>query len=85
MLTLYQRLIFGYVLLLALLLALGLHDSLSLRRAAAFDHQAAIPTAAAVKARSQLARQATTLTTVCILGGGIVGGVSSGHVGRIGV
>jgi NtrC-family two-component system sensor histidine kinase KinB len=49
-----------------------LHDSLSLRRAAAFDHQAAIPTTVAVKARSQLARQATTLTTVCILGGVVI-------------
>ena len=39
MLTLYQRLIFGYVLLLALLLAVGLHDSLSLHQAAALDHQ----------------------------------------------
>jgi NtrC-family two-component system sensor histidine kinase KinB len=72
MLTLYQRLIFGYVLLLALLLALGLHDSLSLRRAAAFDHQPGIPTAAAVKTRSQLAGYATTLAAVCILGGLVI-------------
>ncbi len=49
MLTLYQRLIFGYVLLLALLLAVGLHDTLSLHQAAALDHQATVPTAAAVR------------------------------------
>ena len=63
MLTLYQRLIFGYVLLLALLLAVGLHDSLSLHQAAALDHQATLP--AAVQARAVLARHATIITTVC--------------------
>src|ERR1700761_1744903 len=72
MLTLYQRLIFGYVLLLALLLAVGLHDALSLHQASALDHQAAVPSAAAVKTRAQLARQATTLTTACLLAGVVI-------------
>ena len=43
MLTLYQRLIFGYVLLLSLLLAVGLHDALSLHQAAALDQQRLFP------------------------------------------
>ena len=67
MLTLYQRLIFGYVLLLALLLAVGLHDSLSLHQAAALDHHASLSTA--VQARSVLARRATIITTLCMLSG----------------
>ncbi len=67
MLTLYQRLIFGYVLLLALLLAVGLHDSLSLHQAAALDHHASL--SAAVEARAALARRATMITAVCVLGG----------------
>ena len=67
MLTLYQRLVFGYVLLLALLLAVGLHDSLSLHQAAALDHHASLSTA--VQARSVLARQATIITTLCMLSG----------------
>jgi NtrC-family two-component system sensor histidine kinase KinB len=69
MLTLYQRLIFGYVLLLALLAAVGLHDSLSLRQAAALDHQAALPAASAMQIRSALARRATIITSVCALSG----------------
>jgi signal transduction histidine kinase/HAMP domain-containing protein len=68
MLTLYQRLIFGYVLLLALLLAVGLHDSLSLHQAAALDQQG-VPTATAMAVRAALARQATTIATVCTLSG----------------
>src|SRR5271156_4490662 len=71
MLTLYQRLIFGYVLLLALLLAVGLHDSLSLHQAAALDHQA-VPTATAMAARAALAQRATTITTVCTLSGVLI-------------
>jgi signal transduction histidine kinase/HAMP domain-containing protein len=67
MLTLYQRLIFGYVLLLALLLAVGLHDSLSLHQAAALDHHASLSTA--VQARAVLARRATIITTLCMLSG----------------
>jgi NtrC-family two-component system sensor histidine kinase KinB len=67
MLTLYQRLIFGYVLLLALLLAVGLHDSVSLHQAAALDHHASLSTA--VQARSVLARRATIITTLCLLSG----------------
>jgi signal transduction histidine kinase len=70
MLTLYQRLIFGYVLLLALLLAVGLHGSLSLHQAAALDHHANL--SAAVQARSVLARRATIITTVCILSGVVI-------------
>ena len=67
MLTLYQRLIFGYVLLLALLLAVGLHDSLSLHQAAALDHHASLSTA--VEVRAALARRATMVTAVCVLSG----------------
>jgi NtrC-family two-component system sensor histidine kinase KinB len=65
MLTLYQRLIFGYVLLLALLVAVGLHDTLSLHQAAALDHQ----TTPAAQTRSELARRATVITSACIAGG----------------
>jgi signal transduction histidine kinase/HAMP domain-containing protein len=68
MLTLYQRLIFGYVLLVVLVLAVGLHDSLSLHQAAALDHQA-VPTATAMAKRAALARRANTVTTVCTLSG----------------
>ena len=67
MLTLYQRLIFGYVLLLALLLAVGLHDSVSLHQAAALDHHGSLN--AAVEARAALARQATIITVACLLSG----------------
>ena len=52
MLTLYQRLIFGYVLLLALLLAVGVHDSLSLHQAAALDHRPSVSAASAAAAGS---------------------------------
>jgi signal transduction histidine kinase/HAMP domain-containing protein len=69
MLTLYQRLIFGYVLLLALLVAVGLHDSLSLHQAAALDRQGALPAASAMQIRSALAHRAIILTSVCALSG----------------
>ena len=72
MLTLYQRLIFGYVLLLSLVLAVGLHDSLSLHQAAALDHQASVSTASAAQVRAGLARRATTITTVCTLSGVLI-------------
>ena len=71
MLTLYQRLIFGYVLLVALVLAVGLHDSVSLHRAAALDHQA-VPAATAMAARAALARRATTITAVYTLSGVLI-------------
>ena len=71
MLTLYQRLIFGYVLLLALVLAVGLHGSLSLRQAAALDHQA-VPAASTMAERAALARHATAITTVCTLSGVLI-------------
>jgi len=72
MLTLYQRLIFGYVLLLSLLLAVGVHGSLSLRQAAALDHEPMVSPAAAAHARGVLARRASTITTVCTLGGVLI-------------
>ena len=72
MLTLYQRLIFGYVLLLGLLLAVGVHGTLSLHRAATLDHQATLPTAAAAQERAVLGRRATTVATVCTLSGVLV-------------
>jgi PAS domain S-box-containing protein len=72
MLTLYQRLIFGYVLLLALLLAVSLHDGLSLHRAAALDHQATVPSASAAEERAGLARRATMITTLSILCGVLI-------------
>lgn len=59
MLTLYQRLIFGYVLLLGLLLALGLHDSLSLHQAITLNQEH----------RAALARQAAIITSACIASG----------------
>jgi len=71
MLTLYQRLIFGYVLLVALVLAVGLHDSVSLHRAAALDHQA-VPAATAMATRAALARRATTITAVYTLSGVLI-------------
>jgi signal transduction histidine kinase/HAMP domain-containing protein len=69
MLTLYQRLILGYVLLLALLVAVGLHGTLSLDRAAALDRQAALPASSAMQIRSTLAHRATIISTVCTLSG----------------
>jgi signal transduction histidine kinase/HAMP domain-containing protein len=59
MLTLYQRIIFGYVLLCALLLAVGLHDALTLHQATVLDGPA----------RMILARHATLVTTFCITAG----------------
>src|ERR1700722_16767367 len=72
MLTLYQRLIFGYVLLLALLLAVGLHDAFSLHQASALDHQAAVPTAAAVNPGPHPPPHAPPLTPGCILAGVVI-------------
>jgi signal transduction histidine kinase/HAMP domain-containing protein len=69
MLTLYQRLIFGYVLLLALLFAVGLHGSLALRKAAALDHQPMVPIAEATAVRDELAHRATHIAVACTLGG----------------
>jgi signal transduction histidine kinase/HAMP domain-containing protein len=69
--TLYQRLIFGYVLLLSLLLAVGLHTSLALRQAAALDHQAISP-AAAAHTRAALAREASAMTTICVIAGVLI-------------
>ena len=72
MLTLYQRLIFGYVLLLALLLAVGLHDSLSLHHAAALDHQATVPTAKQCRRAPCSPGESTIITTVCTLSGVLI-------------
>jgi NtrC-family two-component system sensor histidine kinase KinB len=69
MLTLYQRLTFGYVLLLALLLAVGVHDARSLHEAAALDHQPAVSAATAAQARLTLATHATMITSFCLLTG----------------
>ncbi len=69
MLTLYQRLIFGYVLLLALLLAVGLHASLALRKAAALDHQRTTPAAEVTAMREELAHRATDIAVISTLGG----------------
>jgi NtrC-family two-component system sensor histidine kinase KinB len=69
MLTLYQRLILGYVLLLGLLVAVGVNGSLSLHRAAALDRQAALPASSAMQIRSTLARRATIISSVCALSG----------------
>ena len=57
MLTLYQRLILGYLLLLSLLIGVGVHGVLSLRRAATLA-----PAAVVV-----LAKHAATLTALCAL------------------
>ena len=62
MLTLYQRIVFGYVLLLALLLAVGMHDTLSLHHAVALGGDA----------RMVLARHATLITTLCTLAGVLI-------------
>jgi signal transduction histidine kinase/HAMP domain-containing protein len=67
MLTLYQRLIFGYVLLLGLLLAVGIHAALSLHQGSALDHEAAVSVAQAAQVRATLARRSTVLVTVSFL------------------
>jgi signal transduction histidine kinase/HAMP domain-containing protein len=67
MLTLYQRLIFGYVLLLGLLLAVGLHATLSLHQGSALDHQATVSTAQAMQIRATLARRSMVLVTLSFL------------------
>ncbi len=69
MLTLYQRLIFGYVLLLALLVAVGLHGVVALHKAAALDHQPGVPAAEATALREALARHATDTATIYTIGG----------------
>jgi NtrC-family two-component system sensor histidine kinase KinB len=69
MLTLYQRLILGYVLLLCLLFGVGVHDSLLLHHAATLDQQAAVPAASAMQIRSGLARRATVTNIVCGVSG----------------
>jgi signal transduction histidine kinase/HAMP domain-containing protein len=70
--TLYQRLIFGYVLLLSLLLAVGLHASLALRQAAALDHQPAVSAASAAHTRAALAREANAITTSSVIAGVLI-------------
>ena len=75
MLTLYQRITFGYVLLLALLLAVGVHDARSLREAAVLDRQPAVSGPAAAQARLTLAHHATFITSFCMLAGLLVAGI----------
>ncbi|MGC2403393.1 MAG: ATP-binding protein [Acidobacteriaceae bacterium] len=72
MLTLYQRLIFGYVLLLGLLLAVGVHDALSLHQASAFDRQSKVSAGEAVRIRAALAQRATVIATVCSAAGVVI-------------
>ncbi|HTZ58900.1 MAG TPA: ATP-binding protein [Acidobacteriaceae bacterium] len=69
MLTLYQRLIFGYVIVLGLLLAVGIHDTVSLHQASALDHAANASSLPAAQVRAALASRATVLTTICSLSG----------------
>jgi two-component system, NtrC family, sensor histidine kinase KinB len=75
MLTLYQRLIFGYVLLLSLLLALGVHDVLSLRQASALDQPAKFSLAEGVKTRAALAQRAPVFATIFALTGAVISAV----------
>ena len=58
MLTIYQRLILGYVLLLALLVGAGLNSTKSLHRAAALDRQTSYSPVQAAEIRDRLAQQA---------------------------
>ena len=58
MLTIYQRLVLGYVLLLALLVGAGLNSARSLRRAAALDRQTAYSPALAAEIRARLSQEA---------------------------
>jgi signal transduction histidine kinase/HAMP domain-containing protein len=58
--TLYQRIVFGYVLLLALLLAVGMRTSLAIRHVAAIDHTPAVQT---------IARHAAIITIACAAAG----------------
>ncbi len=69
MLTIYQRLIIGYALLLALLVGAGLNSVRSLHRAAALDRQTAYSAVQAAEIRNRLAQQATTrMVTEAFLG-----------------
>jgi two-component system, NtrC family, sensor histidine kinase KinB len=72
MLTLYQRLIFGYVLLLGLLLAVGVHDVLSLHQASALDAPSQVSAAEAIRIRAALAQRAIVIATVCSVAGIII-------------
>jgi PAS domain S-box-containing protein len=58
MLTIYQRLVLGYVLLLALLVGAGLNGTKSLHRAAALDRQTSYSPVQAAEIRDRLAQQA---------------------------
>ena len=60
MLTIYQRLVLGYVLLLALLVGAGINSARSLDRAAALDRQTAHSPVQAAEIRGRLAQQART-------------------------
>jgi signal transduction histidine kinase len=69
MLTIYQRFILGYLLLLVLLVGSGLNSTRSLHRAAALDRKTAYTPVQAAEIRDHLARRATTRTlTVAFLG-----------------
>jgi signal transduction histidine kinase/HAMP domain-containing protein len=70
MLTINQRLILGYLLILALLVGIGVHSSIALHRIATLDRQAAAPSSELDKTRSRLVRQDDTL-----VGGAIAAGV----------
>src|ERR1700744_2302282 len=72
MLTLYQRLIFGYVLVLALLVAVGVHDVLSLRQASSLDRQANVSVTEAARIRAGLAQRASILAPLCAAGGAVI-------------
>jgi PAS domain S-box-containing protein len=69
MLTVYQRLILGYLLLLALLVGVGVHGSVSLHRAAALNRQMVSPGGPESQTLLHLAQQNTLLATAsAILG-----------------
>jgi signal transduction histidine kinase/HAMP domain-containing protein len=72
MLTLYQRLIFGYVLVLALLVAVGVHDVLSLRQASSLDRQGNVSLQEAARIRAGLAQRASVLAPLCAAGGAAI-------------
>jgi two-component system, NtrC family, sensor histidine kinase KinB len=67
MLTIYQRLVLGYVLLLALLVGVGLNSAGSIHRASVLDRQAATSPAQAAAIRDQLAHQAAVRTVTGII------------------
>jgi two-component system, NtrC family, sensor histidine kinase KinB len=72
MLTLYQRLIFGYVLLLGLLLAVGVHDAMSLHQASVLDQQSKVSAGEAIQIRAALSQRATVIATVCSAAGVVI-------------